>query len=315
MQVTEVDARDVFVLVLVPSNMLEADICGRKITEWVDITAKGFQNRKINLQRNDNIVTIIKNSVIDTKYCVVLYADTPLLTRATVEQALSFAATYGHRAVQLPRGWVFETDYIKTVAQIEAVAAPNLPEDDFLIAYNYAQVAVISTFARVRINDVHLANGVQITDPHNVYIDADVQIGKGTKIGPGVILRGETKIGENCRITNFVEIKKSTVGDGTKISHMSYIGDATIGKECNIGCGVVCCNYDGKEKHKTTIGNKAFIGSNTNLVAPVTVGNGAFVAAGSTITNDVPDKSFGIARARQAIKEGWLPGQNDGAKE
>jgi len=269
----------------------------------------GFAQRKVALAKNDNIVNIIKGSVIDKKYCVVVYADTPLLTRTTIEQALSFAATYGQKAVQMQRGWVFETEYIKSCTNIEAVAVPNLPDEDFIVAFNFEQIAIITTYARVRINGTHMANGVHITDPHSAFIDADVTIGKGTRIGPGVVLRGPTKIGENCKLTNFVEVKKSTIGSGTSIAHMTYIGDAVIGKNCNIGCGTVVCNYDGKKKHTTVIGDNVFVGSNANFIAPVTVGDGAFIAAGSTIYQEVPAKSFGIARARQATKENWLPGQ------
>jgi len=157
----------------------------------------------------------------------------------------------------------------------------------------------------------HIANGVIITDPNNVYIDPEAKIGKGTRIGPGVVLRGECVIGENCRITNFVEIKKSTIGDGTKISHMSYIGDATVGSNCNIGCGVVFCNYNGKIKQRTIIGDNVFVGSNSNLVAPITIGDNAYIAAGSTITEDVPAKALGIGRARQVVKMGWADSHNE----
>jgi len=158
---------------------------------------------------------------------------------------------------------------------------------------------------RAQIIAAHIANGVIITDPNNVYIDAEAKIGKGTKIGPGVVLRGECVIGQNCRITNFVEIKKSVIGDGTKVSHMSYIGDATVGSNCNIACGVVFCNYNGKIKQRTIVGDNVFVGSNTNLVAPITIGNNAYIAAGSTITKNVPAKALAIGRARQAIKEEW----------
>lgn len=165
----------------------------------------------------------------------------------------------------------------------------------------------METSARVR---ELIDGGVRFVDPSTVYIDGNVTIGAGTKIGPGVILRGDVVIGQNCRVTNYVEIKQSTIGDGTKISHMTYIGDAVVGKNCNIGCGVVFCNYDGREKHQTTIGDGVFIGSNVNLVAPVTIGDGAFIAAGSTITDDVPEWAFAIARGCQSIVDKW----NDGGR-
>jgi bifunctional UDP-N-acetylglucosamine pyrophosphorylase/glucosamine-1-phosphate N-acetyltransferase len=107
------------------------------------------------------------------------------------------------------------------------------------------------------------------------------------------------------RIGNFVELKKSTLGEGTKANHLTYLGDARIGSKSNIGAGTITCNYDGFHKYPTTIGNKVFIGSDTALVAPVRVGNGAYVAAGSTITENVPGDALAIARGRQVNKKGW----------
>jgi bifunctional UDP-N-acetylglucosamine pyrophosphorylase/glucosamine-1-phosphate N-acetyltransferase len=104
------------------------------------------------------------------------------------------------------------------------------------------------------------------------------------------------------RVGNFVEIKNSTIKQNTKISHLTYIGDATIGSNCNIGCGVVFCNYDGKNKHKTIIGDNVFVGSNVNLIAPITIDNNCFIAAGSTVTKSVSNDTFVIARAKQENK-------------
>ena len=302
----EVDTSDVFVLTLVPkNNFLATDICGKTAQKWVEAAVSGIAGVTVDINKGDDIVGLVKQHAGGKKLCVVVYADTPLITRADIDAALSFMETGNHSAVQMPRGWVFNVEYVKSGADVEPVAVPNMNEEDFTVAYNYNQIALITTFMRTRINEKHMHNGVHISDPYNVYIDADVQIGTGTRIGPGVVLRGETTIGENCKITNFVEIKKSTLGDGTKVSHMSYIGDATIGKNCNIGCGVVFCNFDGKAKHETKVGDNVFIGSNSNLIAPLTIGENAFIAAGSTITNDVPASSLALARARQAIKENW----------
>ncbi|MDD5686612.1 MAG: bifunctional UDP-N-acetylglucosamine diphosphorylase/glucosamine-1-phosphate N-acetyltransferase GlmU [Elusimicrobia bacterium] len=128
------------------------------------------------------------------------------------------------------------------------------------------------------------------------------EISKDVKIGPFSHIRPESKIGPKARIGNFSEIKKSSIGENTKVSHLSYIGDSQLGKDINIGAGTITCNYDGKLKHKTEIGDGSFIGSNTNFVAPVKIGKGVLVAAGSTITEDVPDKMLAIARERQIIK-------------
>jgi len=134
----------------------------------------------------------------------------------------------------------------------------------------------------------------------------DSEIGPGCELGPWVRLRPGTKVGASVRVGNFVEIKNSEIGDGTKISHLSYIGDATFGKDVNVGCGLAVANYGGTPgiKHRTTVGDGAFIGCNNSLVAPVALGAGAYTAAGSTITEDVPEGGFAIARARQVNKKG-----------
>lgn len=130
-------------------------------------------------------------------------------------------------------------------------------------------------------------------------------VANGAEIGPYVQLRPDSHIGERVHIGDFVEVKNSTIGEGTAVAHLTYIGDADVGKYCNFGCGVVIVNYDGAEKHRTTIGDYCFIGCNTNLVAPVCLGDGAYTAAGSTITKDLPAGSLGVARARQITREGW----------
>ncbi len=119
------------------------------------------------------------------------------------------------------------------------------------------------------------------------------------EIGPFAHIRAGSKIGESCRIGNFVEVKNSNIGVGVKIAHLTYVGDADIGECTNVGCGVVFCNYNGKEKLRTIVGEKVFIGSNVNLIAPVKISDGAFIAAGSTINHDVAQGEFSIARARQ----------------
>ncbi|CAM3987088.1 bifunctional UDP-N-acetylglucosamine diphosphorylase/glucosamine-1-phosphate N-acetyltransferase GlmU [Alkalicoccus chagannorensis] len=131
-------------------------------------------------------------------------------------------------------------------------------------------------------------------------------IGARVQIGPFAHLRPETSLGDDVRVGNFVELKKMTMGNKSKASHLSYLGDAEIGSGVNVGCGSITVNYDGKNKFLTTIEDDAFIGCNSNLIAPVTVGAGSYVAAGSTITDDVPGESLAIARERQTIKNGYL---------
>ena len=137
-------------------------------------------------------------------------------------------------------------------------------------------------------------------------VATDVKIGDGTTVGPFAYLRANADIGDKCRIGNFVEIKNSKLANGVKMAHLAYIGDADVGKDVNFSCGAITCNYDGKKKHRTTIEEGVFVGSNVNLVAPVTIGKNAFVAAGSTITENVDENALAIARGRQTQKDGWV---------
>lgn len=218
------------------------------------------------------------------------------------------------------------------------------------------QLAEAQKLMQMRINIQHMKNGVTMLSPETVIIEDDVQIGMDTVIGPNVIIRSGSRIGErvsvgkdsqitnsrirdgadilcsvltdsevgedthvgpfaylrpnskvgkNVKVGDFVEIKNSVIDDGTKISHLTYIGDSDVGKGVNFGCGTVTVNYDGQKKYRTKIGDHAFIGCNTNLVAPVTIEEGGYTAAGSTITDTVPENSLAIARARQIVKKQW----------
>lgn len=153
----------------------------------------------------------------------------------------------------------------------------------------------------VRLVTAQLGEGVTIEQA----VVTNSSIGSNTTVGPFAYIRPGSAIGMNCKIGDFVEVKNSRVGDKSKIPHHSYIGDAVIGTQVNIGCGVITCNYDGQKKYQTIVDDNSFVGSNVNLVAPVRVNKGAYIAAGSTITKDVPEKSLGIGRARQVNKEGW----------
>ena len=153
-----------------------------------------------------------------------------------------------------------------------------------------------------RISNSIISNNVEIQS--SVIIDS--QIGERTTVGPFAYIRPESVIGSNARIGDFVEIKKSNIGNNTKVSHLTYIGDAEVGENCNFGCGTVVVNYDGKSKNKTIVGNNSFIGCNTNLVSPVTVEDNTYIAAGSTIVNNVKEGELAIARAKQRNIEGWV---------
>ncbi len=133
----------------------------------------------------------------------------------------------------------------------------------------------------------------------------DCCIDDDTKIGPYVHVRPHSNIGKGVKIGDFVEVKNSNIKDGSSIAHLTYIGDTDMGRHCNIGCGVVTVNYDGENKSRTTIGDYCFVGCNTNLVAPVTLGDGAYTAAGSTITKNIESGDLAIARSMQTVKSGW----------
>ena len=130
-------------------------------------------------------------------------------------------------------------------------------------------------------------------------------VGKSAQVGPFARLREGSRLEADVKVGNFVETKKSTLERGAKVSHLSYIGDATIGEKANVGAGTITCNYDGYFKYQTHVGAGAFVGSNTSLVAPANVGNGAFVAAGSTVTETVPDDALYLNRASSTVKTGW----------
>ena len=226
-------------------------------------------------------------------------------------------------------GLYYLTDVVKMLSNKGEKIGGLLVEDntEILSLNTKVQLEMLSRILRIRINTMHMNNGVTIEDMNTTYIYDDVQIGIDTVIHPNTTIKSGVVIGEDCnigpnayiregsilanrvKIGSFVEVKKVNVGEGSKIPHLSYMGDSVVGTKCNIGCGTITCNYDGKNKHKTVIGDSCFIGSNVNLVAPVTIGDHVLVAAGSTITEDGPSESLSIARQRQTNKEGWNKGK------
>lgn len=157
-------------------------------------------------------------------------------------------------------------------------------------------------YPNVRIINSLVGDNVKIKDSSLI---EDSVIRSEAQVGPFAHLRPGSEIGRRARIGNFVEVKKSSIGSGTKVSHLSYIGDASVGKDVNIGAGTITCNYDGKQKHLTEIKDMVFIGSDTQLVAPVSIGKGAYIGAGSTIVKDVPSMSLAVSRAEQKIIKNW----------
>ena len=153
------------------------------------------------------------------------------------------------------------------------------------------------------VEDSVISDGVELR-PYTVVSGS--RVGKGAILGPFSHLRPESDIGEGAHIGNFVEVKKSRIGKGSKANHLAYLGDATIGKKVNVGAGTITCNYDGINKHPTVLGDGVFVGSDTMLVAPLTVGKGALIGAGSTITENVPAFALALCRAEQKVVEGWV---------
>jgi bifunctional UDP-N-acetylglucosamine pyrophosphorylase/glucosamine-1-phosphate N-acetyltransferase len=241
------------------------------------------------------------------------------------------------------QGEYYLPDLIKMASETgKGVSALTLYDPVELMGVNNRiELADAALYMRESINTEHMLSGVTLIDPFATYIDSSVKIGADSTIHSGVHLLGDTVIGrgttvlpntiiessvvgrgasigpsarlrpgnvikDDVRIGNFVEVKNSSIGKGTKAGHLSYIGDSVIGANVNIGAGTITCNYDGYAKFKTIIKDDVFIGSDSQLVAPVTIGKGAYVGSGSTITSDVPAGSLAISRARQKVHKGWV---------
>ena len=238
------------------------------------------------------------------------------------------------------KGECYLTDVV-ALARAEGghIAAVEAPADELAGINSRGELAAAEAVVQTWLRAAAMDAGVTMIDPGSVFLCADTEfapdvtiepnvffgpgvkvatgalirafthlegctVGPGCIVGPHARLRPGTELGRNVHIGNFVEVKAARIGDGTKASHLTYLGDAEIGAETNIGAGTITCNYDGYAKHRTMIGARVFIGSDTALVAPVTVGDGAITAAGSVITEDVPADALAIARGRQVVKHG-----------
>ncbi len=225
-----------------------------------------------------------------------------------INDRLQLAEAEGEMRRQLARHWMSEGVTMLEPESVLIDAGVRIGEDTTL----YPGVILegetsIGRECEIRAHS-HLSGAVLgdgvLVDHSSVIRDSRVE--SGSTVGPFAHLRQQTEVGPNCRVGNFVEVKKSRLAEGVKAGHLTYLGDAQVGPGVNIGAGVITCNYDGRRKHETVIEEGAFIGSGSQLIAPVTVGKNAYVAAGSTITEDVPAESLAIARGRQAVKEGWV---------
>jgi len=233
------------------------------------------------------------------------------------------------------------TDIVALAYQAGLVTAcATIAAEEVLGVNDRVELAAVESIMQRRLREQAMRNGATLEAPETVFFSHDtvigrdvtiganvvfatgvvvedrakirpfchlegVSVGSGAVVGPFARLRPGSKLGSGAHIGNFVELKNATIGAGSKINHLSYIGDATVGTGSNIGAGTITCNYDGFRKHKTKIGDNAFIGSNTALVAPVEIGDGAFVGAGSVITNNVPHDTLAVARGRQVNLENW----------
>jgi len=223
-------------------------------------------------------------------------------TRAELAQAS--AALYRRKAEALQRAGVTLLDPARTWVDPRArVGRDSVLYPDVIIEGETVLGEDCLVRPGCRIASCRIGRGVEVRD-HSVLVDS--RVGDRVSIGPFAHLRPGSVLGPDVHIGNFVELKKTSVGRGSKASHLSYLGDATIGADCNIGAGTITCNYDGKHKHRTTLERGVFIGSDTQLVAPVTVRRGAYVAAGTTVTEEVPAGALAIGRGRQRNVAGWV---------
>jgi bifunctional UDP-N-acetylglucosamine pyrophosphorylase/glucosamine-1-phosphate N-acetyltransferase len=233
------------------------------------------------------------------------------------------------------------TDCIKLArAAGDACAVAEMSAEEVLGINTRVELAEAESLMQNRLRKQAMLNGATMIDPSTVFLAADTRIGRDVVIGPNVVIGAGVEIGDNVEIRafchieqakiddgaiigpyarlrpgtmvgggahigNFVELKNTEVGRGAKINHLSYIGDASVGAKANIGAGTITCNYDGFRKHHTHIGAEAFIGSNSALVAPVSIGDGAYVGAGSVITMEVPANTLAVARGRQSVIDDW----------
>ena len=241
------------------------------------------------------------------------------------------------------KGEYYLTDAVE-LANVDDLAVEFTVVDarEVIGADDRAKLALAESYFQERKRGEHMAAGVTLHDPRTVYFSWDTQIGRdvviepsvvfgpgvsvgegtvihafshiegatigaGAAIGPFARLRPEARLADGAKVGNFVEIKKANIGKGAKVNHLTYIGDADVGAKANIGAGTVTCNYDGVNKSRTVIGDNVFVGSNSSLVAPVTIGDGAYIASGSVITMDVEPDALALGRARQQNKPGYAP--------
>jgi bifunctional UDP-N-acetylglucosamine pyrophosphorylase/glucosamine-1-phosphate N-acetyltransferase len=253
-------------------------------------------------------------------------------------RALALLAGIGNQNV---KGEYYLTDAVELAAAAkERIAVVTAPEAEVQGVNDRLQLAAAEADMQARLRRDAMTTGATLVAPETVFLQADTKLGRdvvvepnvwfgpgvevennvlirpfchiegariasGSIIGPFARLRPGARLGEGVHIGNFVEVKNAELGPGVKANHLAYLGDASVGEGTNVGAGTITCNYDGARKHRTEIGPNAFIGTNTSLVAPVTVGAGAYIGSGSVITDDVPAEALALGRGRQVVKENW----------
>lgn len=248
-----------------------------------------------------DIIKILSNEGLKIKSYIV---SNPVdITSCNDNLKLSMLEQYLQRKINvnlLKKGIYIENPFMQTIVSIDSFIEPGVK------IYNNCKIinSVIKAGATIKDNSIIINSQVGASIISNSVIEDSI-IGDNVTIGPYAHIRLNSNIGNNCRIGNYVEIKNSLLGDSTKCAHLTYIGDANVGSNCNFGCGTVTVNYDGINKNKTIIGNNVFIGCNANLIAPIEIKDNAFIAAGSTITDNLDIDDFAIARARQVTKKGY----------
>jgi len=259
-----------------------------------------------NAQGEYYLTDVVARLVAEGQVVAALAADDPgeaLGVNTLEELAAAHRALVARRLRDLMAAGVAIEDPASTSVGLDVVVEPGARLRPFTFLEGSTRVAagaVVGPFARLE--NVALGADASVLD-HCLLRDCVIEA--GAQVGPFAHVRPDSWIGPRAKVGNFVELKKTRLGAGAKAPHLSYLGDSEVGPAANVGAGTITCNYDGSSKHPTTIGSHAFVGSNSTLVAPVRIGDGAYVAAGSTITEDVPADALALGRARQALKSGW----------
>lgn len=312
---------DIFVAAIKePSFMSKSVVLGKRLEDYFAEAVSSFPHAEFDCKKHV--------ARPNCKYFFLLYADMALVTAETLLAAAKELDDKNLPSLKLGDGYIvrqnaeFEPIYAsedKNFLRANDTSSVNMVYNELkrraderlkncgAICFGKAEVdfsavvepgAILRGNVKIKGNSV-VCGGAVITDS---VIENSV-VGQNSTVGPFAYVREGSVVGKNCRIGDFVEIKASKLGDNVKAAHLAYVGNAEVGDGVNIGCGAVFCNFDGFKKHKTVVGKGAFVGANVNLVAPLIVGDGAYIAAGSTVTADLPDGAFCIERTQQQVKQ------------